>query len=69
MTEHTKEPWGYIRTINGHHALVSDSGYVADFDNPEDAHRAYACVNALAGIDDPKVFMRDARAILRNAKR
>jgi len=61
MTEHTQEPWGYIRTVKKRHVLVSDSGHVADFDNPADAHRAYACVNALEGIDDPAAFMREIR--------
>ena len=26
--------------------------------------RAYACVNALAGIDDPEAFMRDVRMMI-----
>ena len=60
--KHTQEPWGYIKTIKGRHVLVSDSGHVADFDNPEDAHRAYACVNAMQGVEDPAAFMRDVRA-------
>ena len=29
--------------------------------------RAYACVNALAGIDDPEAFMRDVRAFATKA--
>ena len=51
---HTKEPWQYFEgTICSPH--WSEPGI---FQHREDAARAVACVNALAGIEEPSKLRR-----------
>lgn len=58
--KHTPEPWG-----RRHNLLIDDDGgWFGDMCNNDHAKRVQACVNALAGIDDPDAFMRDVRAEL-----
>ena len=68
MTEHTKEPWtatfrGAVKARNktiAHCWTTEDRAKTWE----ADATRIVACVNALAGIDDPEAFMRDVRVML-----
>lgn len=59
MSNWTKEPWPDWwpnMVIGEDKAALSHAEY----------QRARACVNALAGIDDPEGFMRDVRTVLRD---
>ena len=67
MTEHTKEPWEVV-AMRGLAVCVvqeADHGVLISIDGQEnslnDMKRIVACVNALAGVEDPEAFMRDVR--------
>jgi len=70
--KHTKEPWAW----SGETALFGLAGeqiidyadyegmWFSRYDDAKDQanrDRIVACVNALAGIEDPEAFMRDVR--------
>ena len=59
--KHTKEPWQH--DVRGAFELNLDSQdgmRIAEFLSASDAARAHACVNALAGIEDPDAFVKAA---------
>lgn len=65
--KHTKEPWRVeYHTGIDKSFLIQGPGFTVDYDDVDheqadaDADRAVACVNALAGIEDPAAFMADA---------
>lgn len=63
---HTKEPWKIMQ----HPELVRDSeGKIIARADPNNADRIVACVNALAGIDDPAAFMAAVRELRADYKR
>lgn len=70
MNKHTPEPWEVdSMMVVGPRSEADDQTFgmiigLADIygDNEKaDATRIVACVNALAGIDDPEAFMQDVR--------
>lgn len=75
MSKHTPEPWEARRDPCHFHTLSSIYGHthnrsVAEiggetFDEQADnTARIVACVNALAGVDDPAAFMAKVREIV-----
>ena len=79
MSWHTKEPWVvfprnseiYIGIGEETGDGICDGGYGLWRDGPErkaNAERIVACVNAMAGIDDPVEFMQQLRDVLRNLR-
>lgn len=69
MSEHTKEPWKVVRCIQNEYRSVAfstkrDELYTTSPLLPEDARRIVACVNALAGVDDPKSIAKVLRDLL-----
>ena len=77
-TTHYPEPWIFIH--NSHYYEIESEGWsVADvFGNSchpagegaagPTAERIVACVNALAGIEDPEAFVKEAKAALQKDK-
>lgn len=62
--EHTPEPW-----IAGDNAIAgADGATVAYIGSVADGDRIVACVNALAGVDDPAVALAEIRAALVDAR-
>ena len=72
MTEHTNEPWEASDKTVYSDAFKSEKnkdGALAclvsseenDWITVANTSRIVACVNALAGVDDPEAFMRDMR--------
>ena len=65
--KHTKEPWvhhaGFVKRKK--HSIDHLFGVVGSVTTLAEDHanskRIVACVNALAGIDDPEAFMRDMK--------
>jgi hypothetical protein len=78
MPEHSPEPWSVEEREAGNaaprfwinHASAMAGEYVVAELNGEcclnaqaDAERIVACVNALAGIEDPEEFVREAKEL------
>ena len=74
MSKHTEEPW-YTEDRVGYGSIsgtrINADGWVVSLavgDVPELNHKAnaariVACINALAGIDDPEAFMLKVREL------
>ena len=65
--EHTKEPWidngwGDVRGVKEGRPGPE---WLAEFSTDEDATRAVACVNALAGVKDPLVAIAALLAVVK----
>lgn len=84
MSKHTPEPWEvrdrakeFALDTNHWHGICSEhkpTFWVAQVEGfgPQswaDAHRIAACVNALAGVDDPAAFVARAAAAEEECKR
>lgn len=64
ITQHDGEEWGIFRA-GSCHFVTTVTGVVG---TEENAHRIVACVNALAGVDDPEaelVYLRKMRDLTR----
>jgi plasmid stabilization system protein ParE len=63
---HTKEPWGYIECgyIYSGDDFVADCRHVFDLRKraEKDAKRIIACVNAMAGIENPEQYIKSLQA-------
>jgi hypothetical protein len=66
--KHSLDPWraGVLLAHDGFEVKAGDR-YVASFASGHDAARAMACVNALAGIEDPAAALSAARDALETA--
>ena len=77
MSKHTPEPWIWIGTDEdktltsptANYVIIAgtcsnDDGTVGLYINQANADRIVACVNALAGIDDPAAFVEAAKAVV-----
>ena len=67
MTEHAKEPWVHVKN------KIWAGGETSLTTNEANAARIVACVNAMAGMDDPEAVMKAVRDLFecveRNDKR
>ena len=69
------EPWivsNYTDEDDKVGILTNDNGIVVCVwkrHNRQALKRIVACVNAMAGIDDPEQFVKDCRTIVENANR
>ena len=67
MNEHTwkcecGESFRTLMEWDGHVEVCDGKAYVGEYE--QKIRREVACVNALAGIDDPEAFMRDVKHLL-----
>ncbi len=71
--KHTPEPWdanGSIISAGAFHKGQCRYGaYIGECDNSDNTSRAVACVNALAGIEDPAAFVEKAKQAIAAVKR
>ena len=74
MTKHTPEPWTVEeRGPDGAHAIKSlapvSTRHITSLHRfgRGNSDRIVACVNALAGIDDPEAFVAAAKRLIGNA--
>jgi hypothetical protein len=71
-TKHTAEPWdardddgtGTVPCVLAKQVTAAGNFYVAQCNVFADAQRIVACVNALAGVEDPEKTVADMRAAL-----
>ena len=64
MSKHTKEPWELVKNANNElFNGKSDECRWFIFEDclQKDAQRIVACVNALAGIDNPEEWVENAK--------
>lgn len=68
MSDHTQEPWEAVPHTKGSDyegaSTILPQGAIVEL-SVEDAERAVACVNALAGIDDPDAAVEILRDLAR----
>lgn len=74
MSEHTKEPWHTGKNHNAERFIYGEDGWaIAECVQTKDkmfanASRIVACVNACAGMDDPKIEIEKYRLRAENAE-
>jgi hypothetical protein len=77
-TTHYPEPWNFIHNSHYYEIQSEDRNVISVFGNEHHsagigaceatAARIVACVNALAGIEDPEAFVKEAKAALQKDK-
>lgn len=68
--KHTPEPWHQFafEVYDDDNCIIADCGYAADVFGKEgmkaNAARIVACVNALAGIENPEEWVKEAKELI-----
>ena len=70
--KHTPEPWHQFafEVYDGDNCIIADCGYAEDIIGKDgmkaNAARIVACVNALAGIENPEEWVKQAKLLMAN---